>query len=625
MKKSKKEEIEDTTKEKTNSILIGILILLIIILLGVILYIEKDKIMDLFNHKENEVIRDENGNIIETVYSSLTKEDTTKYKNTETFYKQDNEFCVYDDDCTSQDKVEIKVENKDIDILDYYKGKYLFYRDNNKIKVYNDETKLSYVINISSKFYSYVFGVDYVTDEFIGIVYHESEKDNPSYFSVTENKVLYNRKYEYLELLSKKYLTAGREKTIDEDEEYPETVTTDAYLLSATNEKVIMSYKNEPNEEDYYTGINYGVLENKNGEYLYLAEYEADEIIKEIYTSSLKTIIRTDDYIEASIADSGELYILNNNVVDVYNNDGKKVKTSKEYKDLLQVCGEYIIAIENNKLIVTTIDEKTTEITNWNKNKYYHTGLSGWYTENGKNGIYMVVEENITADEVFKYCTKHDSCDGMTLQDLKETDRGYEYYYIPETGETGRIPTYIGGYAKPILYLYPIKDTNVKVTFDKPENLTTTYPKYINSWDVLAKTNGDLYDQNGRYYYGLYWEEKLNHKVDFSEGFYVNGKNAIDFLESKLSIIGLTERESNEFIMYWLPILEKNEHNLVYFELTKERDSYSKINISPKPDSMLRMAIHVKKVDGYTPIREEKLEPFKRNGFTVVEWGGVMY
>lgn len=93
---------------------------------------------------------------------------------------------------------------------------------------------------------------------------------------------------------------------------------------------------------------------------------------------------------------------------------------------------------------------------------------------------------------------------------------------------------------------------NVTVTFEKPENLTTTYPKYESSWNVLAKTNGDLYDKNGRYYYGLYWEEDLNHEVNFNEGFYVNGKNAIEFLESKLSIIGLTERESNEFICLYL-------------------------------------------------------------------------
>lgn len=69
----------------------------------------------------------------------------------------------------------------------------------------------------------------------------------------------------------------------------------------------------------------------------------------------------------------------------------------------------------------------------------------------------------------------------------------------------------------------------------------------------------------------------------------------------------------------------KNKHNLVYFELTDERDYYSKINISPKPDSILRMAMHLKKVDGYVKIKEQKLPTFERNGFTVVEWGGVSY
>jgi hypothetical protein len=77
--------------------------------------------------------------------------------------------------------------------------------------------------------------------------------------------------------------------------------------------------------------------------------------------------------------------------------------------------------------------------------------------------------------------------------------------------------------------------------------------------------------------------------------------------------------------MYWLPILEKNKKSLVYFELTKERDSYSKINISPKPDSMLRLAIHIKKVNDKVNIKEQKLTTFKRTGFSVVEWGGELH
>ncbi|MBO5095445.1 MAG: hypothetical protein J6B98_01030 [Bacilli bacterium] len=178
---------------------------------------------------------------------------------------------------------------------------------------------------------------------------------------------------------------------------------------------------------------------------------------------------------------------------------------------------------------------------------------------------------------------------------------------------------------KPVLYLYPENKTNITINFENEEYLTTTYPKFKNSWQILAYPNGDLYDYNGKYYYALYWEEKYTNLVDFSEGFYVTKDNAIQFLEEKLSIIGLSDREKNEFIMYWLPILEQNEKNLVYFELTGAKQKYNELIIEPKPDSLLRMTMHVKKVQKQQNIKEQKLETFDRTGFTAVEWGGVKY
>ncbi len=179
---------------------------------------------------------------------------------------------------------------------------------------------------------------------------------------------------------------------------------------------------------------------------------------------------------------------------------------------------------------------------------------------------------------------------------------------------------------KPILYLYPKQDnTKINVTFAKSNLLTTTYPDFKESWNVTANKNGDLYDSEGNYYYALYWEEKYEKKIDFSEGFYVTKDNAIKFLEEKLSIIGLSDREKNEFIMYWLPILEQNEKSLVYFELTDSKQKYNELIIEPKPDSLLRMTIHIKKVDKEQDIKEQKLEHFERKGFVAVEWGGVKY
>lgn len=186
------------------------------------------------------------------------------------------------------------------------------------------------------------------------------------------------------------------------------------------------------------------------------------------------------------------------------------------------------------------------------------------------------------------------------------------------------VPTVETTIDKPILYLYPESDMEINVSFEHPEYIKTSYPKYDDGWQVEAKTNGDIYF-NDRYYYALYWDEINKNIVDFDTGFYVESDDAINFLEEKLAIIGLTEREANEFIMYWLPILEENKKSLVYFELTRERESFNRLIITPEPDSMLRVAIHIKKVNKKVDIKEQNLQTFERNGFTVVEWGGVRY
>ncbi len=178
---------------------------------------------------------------------------------------------------------------------------------------------------------------------------------------------------------------------------------------------------------------------------------------------------------------------------------------------------------------------------------------------------------------------------------------------------------------KPILYLYPKQETNIKVNFSNEDNLTTTYPKFNKEWNVLAKPNGDLYDSNNNYYYALYWEEKTYSKVNFEEGFYISKTNAITFLEEKLTILGLNPKERNEFIMYWLPILENNEHNLVYFELTEDLQKQNELIITPQPDTLIRIRMHVKKVSETTNINEQQLPIQERTGYTAIEWGGVIH
>lgn len=184
-----------------------------------------------------------------------------------------------------------------------------------------------------------------------------------------------------------------------------------------------------------------------------------------------------------------------------------------------------------------------------------------------------------------------------------------------------------GGYLvyKPVVYLYPTEPTDVTVKYVNEENLLTTYPKYSGAWRVRANIDGTLTDDGGRQYYALFFDEARTYGVDFSSGFYVTAENAIPFLEEKLALLGFTEREANEFIMFWLPVLEKNGQSVVYFEQTAERDKNCPLDVSPAPESVLRVIIHIKKVAAPVEIEAQQIVPFERRGFTVVEWGGTAY
>ena len=107
--------------------------------------------------------------------------------------------------------------------------------------------------------------------------------------------------------------------------------------------------------------------------------------------------------------------------------------------------------------------------------------------------------------------------------------------------------------AKPVLYLYPEEETVVNVQLDFNGELTSTYPAYNGGWTVTAQPDGTLTDASGREYYCLFWEGKSNVQYDLSKGFCVAGEDTRAFLEESLAALGLTDKEANEFILYWLP------------------------------------------------------------------------
>lgn len=187
-------------------------------------------------------------------------------------------------------------------------------------------------------------------------------------------------------------------------------------------------------------------------------------------------------------------------------------------------------------------------------------------------------------------------------------------------------PAYPSIIEKPIIYLYPENETNVSVNLGNNKNITCSYPLYKNAgWQVKANKDGELVDlETGRNLYALYYESKpvTEFKVQ-TEGFIVKGVDIIKFLEEKLSILGLTEREAEEFIIYWLPILQENEYNYIRFASTEEIDNNMPLNVEPNPDTIIRVCMTYKGLQEPIEVKDQELVTPVRKGFTVVEWGGT--
>lgn len=177
-------------------------------------------------------------------------------------------------------------------------------------------------------------------------------------------------------------------------------------------------------------------------------------------------------------------------------------------------------------------------------------------------------------------------------------------------------------YAKPVIYLYPEMEEMVSVELDYAGKLTCTYPEYNDGWEVLAAPDGTLTDRNGQTYNYLYWEGISGAAYDFSEGYCVAGEDTAAFLEDALAKLGLNRREANEFIVYWLPLMQENPYNIISFQ-TEVYTEAAKLYINPEPDTVIRVFMAWQGSEAYVKLPKQELSAPERTGFTVVEWGGA--
>lgn len=213
---------------------------------------------------------------------------------------------------------------------------------------------------------------------------------------------------------------------------------------------------------------------------------------------------------------------------------------------------------------------------------------------------------------------------------------------------TYEIPLEVG---KPVLYFYPPTSTQIRVQLDQPVDFSTTIPTYHKGWQVMASPNGILTDLQPQFtdcagidahhsgseyaakaceqnaYPYIYWAGlpvQMSYPA-IDHGWVVPQSEVVRFMNEKLDYIGLTAQEKADMLEYWLPrIMAKSApFYRISFLQNEVMDKLVPMTISPRPDTIARVLLDFVPLQQKMSLPQQHLQKIVRQGFTVVEWGGL--
>jgi hypothetical protein len=209
---------------------------------------------------------------------------------------------------------------------------------------------------------------------------------------------------------------------------------------------------------------------------------------------------------------------------------------------------------------------------------------------------------------------------------ITELESGYHYSFHLNF-RTARVLYEV---EKPVIYLYPKTKTNVTVSLETVGDLSYVYPPFNkdNTWYVTASPDGNLQQFSDAQYRYLFWEsqQEFSSMPDlYNQGFYTTPASSQGILEYICNEFGLTSFEKADFITYWGPQIQQMENCFIRILFNEEVERIATLNIEPKPDHIYRIFLLIKndpEMDEMIPV--QYIPKMKRDGFTVVEWGGTI-
>jgi len=173
---------------------------------------------------------------------------------------------------------------------------------------------------------------------------------------------------------------------------------------------------------------------------------------------------------------------------------------------------------------------------------------------------------------------------------------------------------------KPAIYLYPLTKQKIDVSLVINGAMILSIPPYNKGWSVMADRNGTI---ENKYDY-LFYENRLKTIELNDEGWIKQGSELNGWFDIILPELGLNSRELEQFKEYWLKELNENKlYEIKLFSLSFLTKNMT-LDISPKPDTLIRVMFHFKVIKKRYEIRSPKIITPKRSGFHVLEWGGMV-
>ncbi|WP_309891101.1 SH3 domain-containing protein [Archangium sp.] len=187
--------------------------------------------------------------------------------------------------------------------------------------------------------------------------------------------------------------------------------------------------------------------------------------------------------------------------------------------------------------------------------------------------------------------------------------------------------------AEPIVYFYPERPMHVRYTLAPEVRVARAEPLARgNAWTFLATPRGVLEEVDAapgrarRTFKHLFWEGTSVRFSPPTEGVCIPGSRTSEYFREVLPRLGLRPHELEDFLTAWVPRMEGAAFNVIGFHPREVVDLLAPVQVSPPPAHMIRILMDATPVEE-CPALEAPVLPEAvpaREGFTVVEWGGVL-